>query len=83
MGVESVSSLRKRGPPMNKHLLSATGGPARFEPGLADRARPTPARMKAMRQAWLKANYLVAVCLAMIGWFWFLSWAVIQLYRMV
>jgi hypothetical protein len=36
-----------------------------------------------MRQFWMNANYLTAVGSAMIGWCWFLSWAVIKIYRMV
>ncbi len=36
-----------------------------------------------MRQAWLKANYLIANLFAMIGWLWFLSWATVKIYHMV
>jgi hypothetical protein len=32
-----------------------------------------------MRQTWMKANYLVAIAAATIGWFWLIAWMAIQL----
>jgi hypothetical protein len=35
--------------------------------------------LSAMRQNWMKANYFVAIVVAMIGWLWLIVWIARQL----
>jgi hypothetical protein len=35
--------------------------------------------LSAMRQTWMKANYFVAIAVAMIGWLWLIVWIARQL----
>jgi hypothetical protein len=34
----------------------------------------------AMNKDWMKANYLIAITLAMIGWLWLFGWIVKRLF---
>jgi hypothetical protein len=33
-----------------------------------------------VRQVWMKANYFIAVALAMMGWLWLFVWIAMQLF---
>jgi hypothetical protein len=35
--------------------------------------------LSAMRQTWMKANYFVAIAVAMMGWLWLIVWIARQL----
>ncbi len=34
-----------------------------------------------MRPVWIQASYLIAVCIAMLGWLWFAGWVALRFYQ--